>query len=156
MSLSQTMNKIKPSTSGRSLKFIMPKKRSRCKESNHFYCPHCQTRIWRSGSPKHFLFYQNASEIKNGLNVSTKKSKILSTNYPVYVDQATWIEEFFCPNDGHLWLLVCRKDDRTLSLHLPAQTDWNRTTKTILPDRPNPSVSEYTYRMSRNKPRIPH
>lgn len=131
----------------------MANKRSRYKEDRHFYCPHCQARIWRLGSSKHFLFYQNAVEIKKELNISSKKAKIINTNYPVYVDSSAWIEQFFCPNDGQLWLLVTRKKDQKLSLHLPDRKDWNRTTKTILPDRPNPSVSEYTYRMSRNKDR---
>jgi hypothetical protein len=131
----------------------MARKRSRYKEDKYFYCPHCQARIWRLGSPKHFLFYQNALELKKELNISSKKAKFINTNFPVYVDRASWIEEFFCPNDGKLWLLVSRKADQKLSLHLPDRKDWSRTTKTILPDRPNPSVSEYTYRMSRNKHR---
>jgi hypothetical protein len=130
-------------------------KRSRCKKERHFYCPHCQARLWRMGSPKHFLFYQNSSELKQNLNISSRKAKILNSHYPVYVDRSAWIEEFFCPHDGPLWLLVTRQSDQQLSLHVPDTTDWKRTTKTIDAERPNPSVSEYSMRMSRS-PTLKH
>lgn len=44
---------------------------------------------------------------------------------------------------------VTRKSGGKLVTALATSKDWQQTTRTIQPDIPNPSVSEFTYRMSR-------
>jgi hypothetical protein len=74
---------------------------------------------------------------------------VLLANKVFYVDSNSWIEEFLCGDDGKLWLKINRKNDGTLVTTLASSKDWLQTTRTILPDTPNPSVGEFTYRMSR-------
>ena len=125
----------------------MPGKRSNRKNVQHFYCPYCERRLWRLGSPKHFLYYLEASEIQQNVNIS-RKSAVFLAHKGAYVDTNSWIEEFFCGDHGKLWMKVTRKDGKLVPT-LATSKDWQQTTGTILPDCPNPSVSEFTYRMSR-------
>lgn len=126
----------------------MPGKRSKRKNVRLFYCPYCERRLWRLGSPKHFLFYLEAAEIRQNVSISRKNAVFLA-NKGAYVDGNSWIEEFFCGEDGKLWMKVTRKTDGTLVTTLATSKDWQQTTGTIIPDTPNPSVGEFTYRMSR-------
>ncbi|MBV9385888.1 MAG: hypothetical protein JOZ78_05605 [Chroococcidiopsidaceae cyanobacterium CP_BM_ER_R8_30] len=126
----------------------MPRKRKGRNKIQHFYCPHCESRLWRMNSPKHFLFYTGASEIRQKVRV-TLASAIFLASKGDYIDTNSWIEEFYCSRDGNLWMKVTRKTDGTQSTNLASQEDWKRTTYTIQPNMPNPSVSEFTYRMSR-------
>jgi hypothetical protein len=48
-----------------------------------------------------------------------------------------------------MWLLITRQSDGKLTATIPEEQDWQKTNKTFDPNRPNPSVSEFTYRMSR-------
>jgi len=126
----------------------MSHRRSKRKRSPNFYCARCQQRLWRLGSPKHFLFYQEASDIRVNLKVPRKNALLLAAK-GICVDQKAWIEELFCSEHGKVWMLVRKQDDGTFTT-IPAKSqDWERTTKTLDPDLPNPSVSEFTYRMSR-------
>lgn len=126
----------------------MPGKRSNRNKVKHFHCPYCERRLWRSGSPKHFLYYLEASEIQRNVEMS-RKSAMLLANKGEYVDNKAWIEEFFCGDHGKLWIKISRKKDGTQVTTLATSKDWQQTTHTIQPDMPNPSVSEFTYRMSR-------
>jgi len=126
----------------------MPGKRSKRNKVQHFYCPYCERRLWRTGSPKHFLFYLGASEIQQNVDVSRQSAILLATKGD-YVDSNSWIEDFCCGEHGKLWMKVTRKNDGSLVTALATSKDWQQTTRTIRPDMPNPSVSEFTYRMSR-------
>lgn len=126
----------------------MPGKRSKHKNAQRFYCAYCERRLWRLGSPKHFVFYVGAAEIQQNVNMPHKSAMFLA-NKGAYVDSNSWIEEFFCGDHGKLWMKVTRKTDNTLVTTLATSKDWQQTTGTIQPERPNPSVSEFTYRMSR-------
>jgi len=126
----------------------MPGKRSQRNKFQDFYCPYCKGRLRRLGSPKHFLFYLAASEIKQNVQMS-RQSAMLLANKGEYIDSNCWIEEFLCDKDGKLWMRVTRKSDGKLVMTLATNKDWQQTTHTIQPDRPNPSVSEFTYHMSR-------
>lgn len=127
----------------------MPNKRSKRKKIKHFFCPICENRLWRLGSPKHYLFYQNAAEIRRSLKISAKKASFLVAQNSAYVDSNSWIEEFFCNEHGRMWLLLSRQNDEHIVYRPAKREDWERTNKTIDPTQPNPSVSEFTYRMSR-------
>lgn len=126
----------------------MPGKRSNRKNIQRFYCPHCDRRLWRQGSPKHFLFYLEASEIHQNVDVSRKNAVFLAAK-GAYVDNNSWIEEFFCAEHGRLWMKVTKKNGSKLIATLASSNDWKQTTRTIQPDTPNPSVGEFSYRMSR-------
>lgn len=126
----------------------MPGKRSKHKNVQRFCCPYCDRRLWRLGSPKHFMYYLEASEIQKNVHMSHKSAAFLA-NKGAYVDSNSWIEEFLCGEHGRLWMKITRNTDRTLVSTLATSNDWPQTTRTILPDTPNPSVSEFTYRVSR-------
>ncbi|MBE9191010.1 hypothetical protein IQ230_11730 [Gloeocapsopsis crepidinum LEGE 06123] len=127
----------------------MPGKRSSRKNVPRFYCPHCERRLWRLGSPKYFLFYTGALEIQQNVANMPRQSAIELAAKGVYVDNNVWIEEFLCGEHGKLWMKLCRKPDGKLNVSLATNQDWRKTTRTINPETPNPSVGEFTYRMSR-------
>ncbi len=126
----------------------MPGKRSQHKNVQRFCCPYCECRLWRMANPKHFLFYLEASEIQQNVEMSRKSAMLLATK-GTYIDSNSWIEDFFCGAHGKLWMKVTRKSDGKLVTALATSKDWQQTTRTIQPDIPNPSVSEFTYRLSR-------
>lgn len=128
----------------------MPNKRSRRRKIPHFSCPYCQQRLWRVNSPKYYLFYRNVDEIRQNLQITKKKATFVMKQYSNFVDFNRWIEEFFCPEDGKMWLLISRQKDGSLTQTLAKEQDWQKTSKTIAPHTVNPSVSEYSYRMSRS------
>ncbi|MEL6581463.1 MAG: hypothetical protein AAFQ14_17120 [Cyanobacteria bacterium J06621_12] len=129
----------------------MPNKRSKRRKTKKYFCPHCEQRLWRLGNSKHHLYYQDAEEIRNNTGIPLKKAKLLSLQSSTYLDQSKWIESFCCPSHGMMWLLVSVKDE-SYEYRLARGNDWLRTNKTIDPRIGNPSVSEFTLRMSR-KPR---
>ncbi|MCU0536818.1 MAG: hypothetical protein MUD14_23260 [Hydrococcus sp. Prado102] len=127
----------------------MSNKRKNRSQTPKFYCSHCQERLWRLGSPKYHLFYQDASEIKERLGITRTKASFLAANNSPYVDSNTWLEEFFCEEHGKLWMRVSKQENGAIVATPAKSSDWKCTTHTINPDIPNPSVSEFSYRMSR-------
>lgn len=53
-----------------------------------------------------------------------------------------------------MWLKVSKDLDETITTQVAEQKHWKQSTNTIDPNKPNPSVSEFTYRMSRKSARI--
>jgi hypothetical protein len=130
----------------------MSNKRSRRKTIQKFFCPFCndcETRLWRLGSPKHHVFYRNASEIRQNLQLSAKKAAFLASQNSTHLDTNTWLEEFFCPTHGKMWLYLSRQNQQELIYRTATREDWQQTNKTYDPTNPHPSVSEFSYRMSR-------
>lgn len=127
----------------------MPNKRSNRKKTQHFCCPYCPKRLWRQGSQKYHLIYSEASEIKHHLNISLKNASFLASSGKGYLDSNAWIEEFFCERHGKIWMLINKETNGTLAAVQAKDSDWRRTARTINPNIPNPSISEYSYRMSR-------
>ena len=126
----------------------MPNKRSKRKKTRKYFCPYCEQRLWRLGHSKHHLYYKDAEEIKRNTGMPLKKAKLLSLQNATYLDANRWIEAFCCPSHGMVWLLVSVKDD-SFEYRLAVGNDWLQTNKTIDPRLSNPSVSEFTLRMSR-------
>ena len=126
----------------------MPGKRSKHKNVQRFYCPYCERRLWRLGSPKHYIYYLGASQIQKNVDMPRKSAELLAAK-GVYTDTNCWIEDFFCGDHGKLWMKVTRAPGNVIVAALATSNDWSQSTHTILPDTPNPSVSEFTYRMSR-------
>lgn len=129
--------------------YIMPNKRSRKNGKKRFHCPYCQARLWRMGSPKHYIYYQGISEIQKNLNISRKKASFLQNKNNTYLDRSSWIEDFCCQQHGKMWLKISCKEDSPMEISLANEYDWKNTTGTINPNIPNPSVSEFSYSMSR-------
>jgi hypothetical protein len=127
----------------------MPNKRSSRKRNQKFYCPKCEARLWRIGNPKYSLFCQGITEIQQGFNLSRKKASFLAAQEFAPVNRNTWLEEFLCSEHGKIWMRVTKSPDGLLTACQATDRDWKRTTRTIHPNLPNPSVSEYTYRHSR-------
>ncbi|MDJ0897306.1 MAG: hypothetical protein QNJ55_00730 [Xenococcus sp. MO_188.B8] len=126
----------------------MPNKRSKRKVVKRFYCPFCEQRLWRTGTSKYYLYYSGVGEIKENTNLSSKKAKLLANTRTTYIDNNKWIEGFFCSEHGALWLLVSVQE-KVYEYKLAKQKDWLKTGKTLDPENFNPSVSEFTRRMSR-------
>lgn len=127
----------------------MSNKRNKRSKTPQFHCPHCQKRLWRLGSLKYHLFYRGRTEIKKHLGLTPKKASFLASQNSSYVDRNCWLEDFFCEEDGKMWLRLTKKDDGSIASCIATRNDWNQTLHTINPDSPNPSVSEFSYRMSR-------
>lgn len=128
----------------------MPNKRSRRRKVQHFSCPYCEQRLWRVGSRKYHLYYQGMAEIRQNLGITRKKAQFLATQSPTCADNDRWIEEFFCSQHSQIWLLLSRQPDGSITQTLARSEHWQKTDKTIDPSISNPSVSEYSYRMSRS------
>jgi len=127
----------------------MAGKRSKRKHAYKFPCPFCGLRLYRLGSTKYHLFYEGTNEITKNTALSRKQAALVATK-GIFIDSNHWIEEFFCGEHGNLWIVIRRSQEGEIS-YLPAQReDWKHTTKTIDPDLRNPSVSEFSYYMSRN------
>ena len=126
----------------------MPNKRSKRKKTRTYFCPYCEQRLWRLGKSKHNLFYSNSAEIRANTGLTPKKAKLLSLQSTTYLDVNKWIEAFCCPSHGMMWLFISVKDNN-YEYRLAKEQDWLKTDKTIDPRVSNPSVSEFTLRMSR-------
>ncbi len=126
----------------------MPNKRSKRHGTKKFYCPICEGRLWRLGGAKYHLFYQNFEEIKENTDISIQRAKLIINQNKTYLDTNRWIEEFHCPKDGNFWLTVS-VNQGDYDYRPSKETDWLQTNKTLDPRSSNPSVSEFTRRMSR-------
>ncbi len=128
----------------------MANKRSRRKQTLKVQCPYCEKRLWRMDGDKHYIFYSDKVEIQREMNLSPKKASLVAGEIGnTVVDRKTWLEEFYCSEHGKMWMRLKKIDDQTMETKLASQHDWKRSTKTPNPEQPNPSVSEFTLRMSK-------
>ena len=127
----------------------MANKRSKRKKIKKFYCPYCDLRLWRIGNTKYYVFYKNAAQIRQNKGLSAKKSAFLATQYTPYLDRKRWIEAFCCEEHGKMWLLISASEEGNYQYRIAREKDWLQTDKSPDPRNPNPSVSEFTQRMSR-------
>ncbi len=127
----------------------MPNKRSRRKQTQKVYCPYCERRLWRVGGEKYHIFYADKTEIQKGMGLTHKKASFVAVQQGTTVDRQVWLEEFFCEEHGKMWLRLKKIDEKAFESKLATKEDWQRSTRTPNPEKPNPSVSEFTLRMSR-------
>lgn len=132
----------------------MANKRSRRNKVSRFYCPHCGDQLWRLGTGKHYLYYQGKQEVQEHFRLTHKKASLLAGQKYVQLDRQNWLEEFFCEQDGKLWLNIWKQADGSYQTSLAHRDHWQRSSRTIDPTKPNPSVSEFSYRMSRKSARV--
>ena len=127
----------------------MSNKRAKRRKVKHFSCPFCETRLWRSGNPKYHVFYRNARQIRENLQISAKKASFLANQSSTYLDRNAWLEEFFCSTHGTMWLYISRHQQELITYRPATKEDWLQTNRTLDPTNPNPSISEFSYRISR-------
>ncbi len=129
----------------------MPRKRSRFKTRTVLApCPHpnCPHPLRRLNSQRHYVFAEGIEDLMAVYGHSRKKAALLAQAGQV-VSRRLWLEEFFCYQHGRMWLAVHCSEEGKHTVSLPATRLWQRTTGTLDPEHPNPSVGEYTRRMSR-------
>ncbi len=105
--------------------------------------------MWRIGNSKYHVFYKNAAQIKKNTGLSARKSAFLAAQYNTYVDRNRWIEAFCCEEHGMMWFLISALEGGNYEYRIAREKDWLQTNKTLDPNNTNPSVSEFTQRMSR-------
>ncbi len=127
----------------------MSNQRAKRRQVKHFFCPFCETRLWRSGKCRYYIFYRNAKQIRQNLKISAKKASLLANQSSTYLDKNAWIEEFFCSTHGAMWLYISRNQQKLITYRLATREDWLQTNRTPDPTNPNPSISEFSYRISR-------
>jgi competence CoiA-like predicted nuclease len=127
----------------------MVNKRSNRQKVQKFFCPYCERRLWRSNRQKYRLFYKEVAELRERLNFSHKKASLLAAQIDTFVDRNSWIEDFYCEEHGQIWLRVSKQTNEKLVGVLAQREDWKCTTGTIDPNSHNPSISQYSYYMSR-------
>lgn len=127
----------------------MTRKRNRSLNRVEVHCPVCNTRLWRGCGQKYFIFSSNAEQTRELTGVTKKKATLLHVSTVTWVDRNRWIESFFCPEDGQVWIVCTRDAEGQVSGQIAPRELWQQTTGTLDPTKPNPSVSEFTYRSSR-------
>jgi hypothetical protein len=127
----------------------MTERRNRRRKRVTANCPECDQRLWRLNSERHYLFASGARQMQELSGLTRKKAILFNSQTPTFVDRRQWLEEFFCRDHGHQWLLLKQDEEGFVSATIPDANVWNQTTGTIDPRKPNPSVSEFTFRASR-------
>lgn len=89
-----------------------------------FYCPCCQRRLWRVGGYK---FYQGQSKRGEALTLISEKDNSLTHSTPSLANQQVWLEEFFCEEDGKIWMYLSKSEEGVLSYQLADQEQWRHT-----------------------------
>ena len=96
-----------------------------------FYCPCCQRRLWRVGGYK---FYQGQSKRGEAVTLISKKDNLLTHSTPSLANQQVWLEEFFCEEDGKIWMYLSKSGEGVLSYQLAEQEQWRHTARVSEPD----------------------
>jgi hypothetical protein len=126
----------------------MPGKRSKRNNIARFTCPNCENCLWRIGSEKHYIVCSDPSDFAHYLDLSRRQVAIAMAQGG-WNERRVWIEEFFCGDHGKMWLLIRNLQCGKAVAKAATEYDWKRSTGTQHPDSFNPSVSEFTQRMSR-------
>lgn len=75
-------------------------------KSQKFYCPFCQQRLWRLGSQKQSLPISTKTAIATNFHQTETKVNFLDSQTTIYLDRASWREEFFCEAHGKMWVVI--------------------------------------------------
>lgn len=127
----------------------MPRNRNRSANRLEIPCPECDQRLWRGSGQKHFIFASNVEQTRALTGTTRKKAVLLHSQVATWVDRSHWIEAFFCPDHGQIWIACSRQLDGQVVGEVASVELWQQTTGTLDPTKPNPSVSEFTHRNSR-------
>ncbi|AGY56696.1 hypothetical protein [Gloeobacter kilaueensis] len=135
----------------------MPGKRSHYKRRFAPQCPDCELQVYRLNSTRHSIYIEGAEAIARALSIPYKRALLIASQGPI-VDRNQWLEEFYCPMHGRVWLQVVReRSSGQIRAQLPDAALWKRSIGTLDPNHPNPSVSEFTLSNSRSpQPNLLH
>lgn len=116
------------------------------------FCPaHPEQRVYGKG-PRYFLHLLSAEELRQR-GMGEKKAQLVIRAYPVLVLRSEWLEELFCPECGQShWCHVVRRDPTTYTVRWAPRELWQRVAH-VDPLVPNPSVSQFSRRASRQHSR---
>ncbi|MBC8123049.1 MAG: hypothetical protein H7Y22_14575 [Gemmatimonadaceae bacterium] len=123
----------------------MPRRRSRYRKNyaQDFSCPLCLGLISRLSGQRYYLSEKGPSERDQG-----RHTRYCWQGSQGYCDLNHWLEEFYCPTDGRIWMSVKRTAHGQLRVTQPEATFWERAIGAIDANR-NPTVGEFTSRMSK-------
>jgi hypothetical protein len=124
------------------------KPRNRRPRRRELFCPkHPEQRIEGNGK-KYFLHLLTPEELRSR-GMSDKMAKLVINAYPVLVLSNEWLEELFCPECGtSSWCHVTKHDRIKHTVAWAPKELWMQVAH-VDPLIPNPSVSEFTRRASR-------
>ncbi|MBM5800041.1 MAG: hypothetical protein FJ077_04200 [Cyanobacteria bacterium K_DeepCast_35m_m2_023] len=124
-----------------------PRRRGK-RQCRPLFCPlHPQQLISGQGK-KYFLHCLKAEELV-ARGTSHKTARLLIQHYPVLVLSNEWLEQLYCPKCGSSdWFHIAKlADDRFVVRRAPLEL-WQQVAH-VAPLSPNPSVSDFSRRMSR-------
>lgn len=123
------------------------KARMRSKKRELFCPAHPDTKIEGNGK-KYYLHLLKPEELQ-ARGMTEKKAKLVINAYPVLVLSNEWLEELFCPQCGtSQWCHITRLDRVNHQVKWAPRDLWMKVAN-VDPLVPNPSVSEFTRRASR-------
>ena len=134
----------KPMTPEKSLEH----RRNRRPKRRELFCPkHTEQRIEGNGK-KYYLHLLTAEQLKER-GMADKTAKLVINAYPVLVLSNEWLEELFCPQCGTSGWYHITKIDRVNHIVRWAPRELWMQVAHVDPLIPNPSVSEFSRRASR-------
>ena len=123
-------------------------RRDRRPKRRELFCPkHPEQRI--EGNGKKYFLHLLTPEALRARGMSDKKAKLVINAYPVLVLSNEWLEELFCPKCGTSSWCHVTKHDRLNHTIKWAPRELLMQVAHVDPLVPNPSVSEFTRRASR-------
>jgi hypothetical protein len=126
----------------------IPKRTRTRSKKRELFCPaHPDEKIEGNGK-KYYLHLLKPEELQ-ARGMTEKKAKLVINAYPVLILSNEWLEELFCPRCGtSRWCHITRIDKVNHHVKWAPRELWMQVAH-VDPLVPNPSVSEFTRRASR-------